>query len=105
MLGNDRLEIGPVITLNYPPIPLYSCDACEIPCTTTTTQTCRPLSLSACCEDYIFTLTADCNTVASYSMDQTDILEGQGLYGTIGGVTNCYVVVPPQSGAPIFVPS
>ena len=99
------LEIGPVISLNYPPIPLYSCNACEIPCTTTTTQTCRPLSLSACCEDYIFTLTADCNTVTSYPMDQTDILEGQGLYGTINGVTDCYVVVPPQAGAPVFVPA
>ena len=98
------LEMGPVISINYPPIPLYSCAACEIPCTTTTTTFCKPLSLSACCEDYVFSLTANCNTVTSYSMDQTDILEGQGLYGTIGGVTNCYVAVPPQPGAP-FVPA
>jgi len=94
-------EQGPIISINYPPIPLYSCAACEIPCTTTTTTVCLPFALSACCEEYVFSLTADCNTILSYPNDQTDILVGQGLLGTINGVPGCYVVVPSEPSAPV----
>ena len=103
------LEMGPVISINYPPIPLYSCAACEIPCTTTTTRQCLPLNISACCENYVFSLTADCNTITtpgpSGQFDQTDIYEGEGIIGTIGGIDACYVVVPAQTPTPPYVPA
>ena len=100
----DTIEIavGPVISINYPPMPMFDCEECNRltnNCTTTTTTTCLPFAISACCEEYVFSLTA-CTGDLTYPYDQTNIYEGQGLFGTINGVEQCYVVVPHQPVAP-----